>query len=434
MFSLLLLLSACKTGEEVYIPNPVYGSSVNGIPIEVTTIDGSTYLTIPSQLVFKQKLEQSEGDSYTFKEAGITLSGDLTGDAIYTQGAYKAELHFEKLSDDASLYYARPQEEKIKAYSEEEVMIELSDGSHLSGAITAKDNSRDREAVILINGSGSQDRYEAIGGHKPFYIIANTLAKEGFAVLSVDDKGVNKSSPLTGNETTFTLANDLLDEIASLKELGYAKISLIGHSEGGIIASIVANKADVKAIILMASPALSGEEIMLLQNKVSLESSGLQEAQIEFILALLRNMFDAVKIGDKESFKKSAMPIYNSEAMADLQWQTLTTPWTKTFISIDPALYLEKLTMPVLVLQGGKDTQVDPTLNVPKMKEALKESKSSYQIKLFDNLNHLFQSANTGLSDEYIKINETISDEVLKEIVNFLKDENETILCLIKYT
>lgn len=294
----------------------------------------------------------------------------------------------------------------------------------------------------MISGSGPQDRNETIFGHKPFLVIADYLTRRGIAVLRVDDRGVGGSTGNFAEATTKDFASDALAEVEYLKtrkEINPRKIGLIGHSEGGLIAPMVAVVSpDIAFIVLMAAPGLTGEQILYKQSALIVKVNGATEKEISRELNLMKKLYSVVKrVKDNTAAAKELRQIYegyyespagkkkkesnNYTQIINRQIKALTSPWFRYFLTYNPVPALEKIKCPVLAIDGEKDLQVPPEEDLQIIKKALeKGGNKNFEIKEFPNLNHLFQPAKTGSPLEYSKIEETISPLVLKTISNWI--------------
>lgn len=392
----------------------------NGLLIEMG-FDGENYfLTIPYQLNYFLEMELLEDGTLCNLPSGIIISGDFFGNANYDQLDYHEEIIFEKVSDDFKAYYTREQDPKDFPYNSEEVTIKVSEDVILSGTITSPYNDNKDTAVLFITGSGQQDRNSEIANHRPFLVASDYLTRNGIAVLRYDDRGAGKSIGDVENLTTFDSADDASAAVDFLKAKGYKKIILVGHSEGGTIAPIVAsNNSNVDGLILLAPPALSGLEISLDQNRTSLRFAGYDETSISVIVGIL-------ELGFKHSLaleRDKAIEYFSSlfgEAAAIENYEYVQTPWIRAFFELDPKEYLKNVKVPTYILQGMKDTQVTPNINLVPLKAALEESGTVHEVFEYENLNHLFQTCETGNITEYGFNEETISEEVLAKIVEIL--------------
>ncbi|MFW5756900.1 MAG: alpha/beta hydrolase family protein [Tangfeifania sp.] len=322
-------------------------------------------------------------------------------------------------------------------YHTEEVSYENTRaGIKLAGTLTLPEQAENVPAVILISGSGPQDRDETIFEHKPFWVIADYLTRNGIAVLRVDDRGVGGSEGNTGNSTSKDFAGDVLAGIEFLKtrkEISHSKIGLIGHSEGGIIAPIVANETrDVAFIVLLAGPGIPGEQILYEQGRLIGLASGMTEEQVaqnrktqEAIFNIIKTEKDSVVRLDRlqRTLTGGMYPMMNEDQnkAIDQQVATINSPWFHYFLTYDPRPALSKLKCPVMAIIGEKDLQVPPKSNLPAIEKALKEGgNENFKTMELPHLNHLFQHCETGSVAEYAQIEETISPEALKIVAEWI--------------
>ena len=327
----------------------------------------------------------------------------------------------------------RPQNPvKPYPYHEEELTYKsMEPGITLAGTLTIPENGGPFPAVVLISGSGAQNRNEELMGHKPFLVLADYLTRHGIAVLRFDDRGIGGSSTATSKETSENFARDVMGGVSYLKsrkEINPAQIGLIGHSEGGIIAPMVAAKSpDVAFIVMMAGTGVTGEEILKLQAELIMRANGTPEEIIKENARAQKVMLDIIKsTTDKEAAKEKVReelsdlnPMIRDVAQA--QMDSTMTPWMRYFLTYDPKTALEKVKCPVLAINGEKDLQVAPGQNLPEIEKALKagENKDFKTIEL-SGLNHLFQKCKTGSVAEYGQIEETISPTVLELISSWI--------------
>ncbi|MHB0936634.1 MAG: alpha/beta hydrolase family protein [Armatimonadota bacterium] len=312
-------------------------------------------------------------------------------------------------------------------------------GIRLAGTLTYPDGRGPFPAVVLIAGSGPSDRDETLFGHKPFWVLADYLTRRGIAVLRYDKRGIGAS---TGNLATATMEDYADDALAGVEYLKArkdvadpARIGLIGHSEGGTVAPMVANRTpDVSFLVLLAGDGVVGEQILLLQGAAIVKAMGGDDAAIAEQNAVQRALFAILKQhpNDETARQKlhqyftdriNALPEEQRQAMGDpepyIQGQIafLVNPWMRHFLTYDPATALRKLRVPVLALNGSKDTQVTPAENLAAITAVLKESGTKdVTVRELPDLNHLFQTADTGSPQEYGQIEETFSPEALQII------------------
>ena len=340
----------------------------------------------------------------------------------------------------------RPQEPKPPyPYNEEEVTYPNKDaGLTLAGTFTYPKEGKSFPAVVLVSGSGAENRNEELFGHKPFLVLADYLTRNGIAVLRFDDRGTAKSTGDFSTATTKDFVSDALagvEYLKSRKEVNKNEIGLIGHSEGGLIAPLAAVESpDVDFIVLMAGTGIVGKELLKKQTALILKANGYDEEKIKRDIDVLSRMYEVIvnekdtsvareKI--KEIFDKSYAELTNEEKKEigdptqffNQQVKTLLSPWFRFFLRYDPYPTLTKVKVPVLAINGEKDLQVPPEENLEMIKKALKEGgNKNYKVIELPGLNHLFQTAETGSPAEYSKIEETISPVALKTITDWIKE------------
>ncbi|MDZ7319348.1 MAG: alpha/beta fold hydrolase [candidate division KSB1 bacterium] len=338
----------------------------------------------------------------------------------------------------------RPQEPKGPfPYLEQEVSYRNeSAGIMLSGTLTLPKNGAPHPAVLLITGSGPQDRDEMVFGHRPFLILADYLTRQGIAVLRVDDRGVGKSTGTFATATSQDFAEDVMAGINYLKsrsDINPKFIGLIGHSEGGMIAPMVAARsADVAFMVLLAGTGLTGEQILTLQAALIMKANGASEAIIQKNRHIQKQIFDVLKTEPNDSLAakqirqimQTAMSAMTdeeklslglSEATLELQVKQVITPWFRFFLTYDPTTALRKVTCPVLAINGELDLQVPPKENLAAIASALKAGHNPHvTVKELPRLNHLFQTTTTGSPAEYLKIEETMSPLALQTIGDWI--------------
>lgn len=339
----------------------------------------------------------------------------------------------------------RPQEpEEPFPYKSEEISFKNGvDNVLLSGTLTLPENESNLPAVVLITGSGPQNRDEELLGHKPFLVLSDFLTRNGFAVLRFDDRGVGKSTGTFVTSTSEDFARDVLAAVEFLKtrnEIDKTKIGLIGHSEGGIIAPMVAVRSnDVSFIVLMAGTGVPGDSILIMQNRLIQKAEGVPEKEIDETTDIQRKLFQLVikssndeilqnQLGNKLNEYLSTIPDEQKNKLGDLktyinmQVKTFTSPWFKYFLEYNPAKTLEKVKCPVLALNGSNDLQVSPEENLSAIENALKKGgNKNYEIEILPGLNHLFQTSKTGAVSEYSSIEETISPMALNAMLEWMK-------------
>lgn len=311
----------------------------------------------------------------------------------------------------------------------------------LAGTLTVPKGPGPHPAVILITGSGAQDRDETIFGHKLFWVLADHLTRRGIAVLRVDDRGVGGSSgPADADSSDF--AKDVQGGLAYLKtrkEIDAKKIGLLGHSEGGLIALMIAGESKEPAfIVLLAGSTIPGKEILYGQGAALLKAAGASEADQIAQRKIQEKLFAIVSSTKDSTAAKAAMKtamgelvqtlseearstLKDNEAAAVGQLSMLTSKWFRFFLDYDPRAAAEKVTCPVFAINGSLDLQVLPQDNLPPLKAALtKAGNQDFEVREYAKLNHLFQTCESGQISEYGRIEETIAPQVLEDIANWI--------------
>jgi fermentation-respiration switch protein FrsA (DUF1100 family) len=341
--------------------------------------------------------------------------------------------------------FARPHDPKKPfPYAAEEVVYEnKAAGVKLAATLTLPKGAGPFPAVVLITGSGPQDRDETVAGHRPFLVLADYLTRRGIAVLRADDRGVGGSTGDVFKSTTADFADDALAGVAYLKgrkEVHPKQIGLLGHSEGGIAAPLAAVKsADIAFIVLLAGTGLPGEELLYLQGERVGRAAGAGEKELargralqEAFFAILKKEKDAAavrkqllaaveaeraKLSDEE--KKAAK---GQEVALQAQLKMIQTPWFRYFLTHDPRPALRQVRCPVLALNGAKDVQVPSKENLGAIEKALREGgNKDFTVKELPGLNHLFQTCKTGGIAEYGTIEETIAPAVLDLVADWVR-------------
>ena len=384
--------------------------------------------------------QQGVAVKFSLQRAGATFEGTLNADGSEMAGTWKQgggalPLIFRRVESLPTI--ARPQEpKKPYPYTEEEVSYDNKPGgAHLAGTLTLPPGTGPFPAVLLITGSGMQDRDESLMGHRPFLVLADHLTRKGIAVLRVDDRGMGGSTGGVVNATTEDFAGDAQAGIEFLKtrnkQIDAGKIGLIGHSEGAVIAAMIAARTqDVAFIVMMAGTGVSGAEASLAQGAALGRAAGLSSEAIakneeisRQVMAIVTGEQDAKvrdqrlkAIGDRLAARNPG----GAAAMAN-QFKMAASPWFHFFATYDPATALSKLTCPVLALDGELDIQVVPSVNLPAIVKALEAGRNKdYEIVKFPKLNHLFQTARTGLPSEYASIDETIAPVALETMSEWI--------------
>lgn len=309
----------------------------------------------------------------------------------------------------------------------------------LAGTLT-RPRKKISAAVVMISGSGAQDRDESILGHKPFWVIADHFARHGIATLRFDDRGTAKSKGDFATATSFDFADDsegALQFLRSLPELEGVPLGLCGHSEGGLIAPIVAARNEnVAFIVMMAGPGVNGEEILYNQARLIMEAEGASEEDImknaKFQRILLSMVVENIDSSNEDLETKATEALKAAMSKEELAEEDIemkikagiaavSNPWMRTFLTYEPADSLTKVQCPVLVINGGKDLQVDPKLNLPAIRKALEAAGNKrFEIVEYPELNHLFQACKTGSVSEYQDIEETYNKRPLSKMTEWI--------------
>ena len=304
-------------------------------------------------------------------------------------------------------------------YTTEEVSFSNGDAV-LKGTLTMPaDCDRKTPVLVMVTGSGLQNRDEELFGHKPFAVIADAFARAGIATLRYDDRGVGESTGDVVLCTTEDLKNDALAGVKLLRDR-FERVGVIGHSEGGTIALMLAGERQVDFAVSLAGMIVSGAETLLAQNRRAFESAGLPESEVEAFARLLSDTFTAIRT-------RAPLPSADNYDITDALRKnyaaalpSFRTPYMEFFLGLDLSASLSGITCPVMALNGTKDTQVQCDRNIAALEAGL-PSNSRSVIRAEDGLNHLFQHCVTGEVSEYKSIEETFSPEVLSEMIAWIK-------------
>ena len=380
------------------------------------------------------------GASYAAKYIAEGDSARLTGK--FKQSAYSFDLTCTR--SEKAFTLNRPQEPKPPfPYFGEEVEFEnKTAGVKFSGTFTRPKEGKRFASVILVTGSGPQDRDESLFGHKPLAVIADHLTKNGFAVLRYDERGVGKSTGNYSEATTMDFTLDAIEAVKYLKsrsDVDSSRTGIIGHSEGGVVAPMAAAMfPGVNFIVMLAGLGVPGDELMLMQYRAVMESESAPESKIEKQLIFNRELFEIVKSEtDSAKFFAAAddliaefqkvltpeekeIPDFKPETLRNML-KIVNTKWFRYFINTDPKEYLAKVRAPVLALNGTKDIQVPYRENLAAIEKSLKAAgNKNYKTVPLEGLNHLFQKCGKCSIEEYGKLEETFNEAALKEISGWM--------------
>jgi len=356
----------------------------------------------------------------------------LTGNWSQTGADEKIEF----VRSDQPLELRRPQTpSKPYPYHEEEISFSnAAAGVTLAGTLTLPKGAGPFPSALLIAGSGPNDRDEALASHRPFLVLADHLTRKGIAVLRYDKRGIGKSTGSADKATTVDLASDAQAALAYLKtrkEIDPAKIALIGHSEGAMIAPLIASRTkDVAWVVLLAAPATVGEETLLNQSELIGKAADLTDEQLEASLNFDQAAYDLVRT-EKDSaalreklkglVKETGLDAAMPPTLLETQLRMMESPWFRFFLDYDPLPNLKTLQVPVLALYGQKDLQVPAKANLSLLKQALQDAgNKDADIRELTDLNHLFQHAYSGTPTEYAAIEETFSPDAMQIISDWL--------------
>jgi pimeloyl-ACP methyl ester carboxylesterase len=373
---------------------------------------------------------------FDMPDIGGKFEGQLDNNAAtiagtWSQGGNSFPLILARVKNPSVLQLSRPQEPKRPyPYRDEDVTYDNPTANiKLAATLTVPRGKGPFPAALLITGSGPQDRDEAIMGHKPFLVLADYLTRRGIAVLRADDRGIGKSGGDFAPATSVDFATDAQAGVAYLKtrkEIDPHKIGLVGHSEGGIIAPMVAARnRDVAFIVLLAGTGIPGDRIVVDQVRMMAAASGMTGDRLAELTARHREIVEIFKSEKNEAIFAQKVRDRMTGKLSEVEINTAIArakgPWARYFIEYDPAPALRKVTCPVLALIGEKDTQVSATDNLPAIRAALQASgNKDFETVELPGLNHLFQLAKTGAPAEYGQIEETMSPKALEKIVSWI--------------
>ena len=426
---LRLVFHITEDGEKLKATMDSPDQGANGIPVDKVSMNGKE-LTIEMP---KMGIKFTS----TLNEDGTEIEG------TFNQGPMSLPLKMTR-EKVAKKELVRPQEPKTFAYQQEEVKFENPKGGHhLAGTLTIPPGGKFEEVVVLITGSGPQDRNEELLGHKPFLVLSDHFAKRGIAVLRYDDRGVGESTGTFKGSTSRDFADDANAAVSFLKkrkDMAGKKIGLCGHSEGGMIAPIVASEnPEVDFIVLLAGPGINIPDLMKLQTDKISEAEGVDEEMRKINAVIIEKAFGFLhsnKGMNKDNLRKGltqilsdgfeSLPASEKEGedknkFMEEELEMMLDSWFLYFMQFDPADYLTKVKCPVLAVNGELDLQVTSKENLEGIKNSLaKAGNKNVTIKEFEGLNHLFQKTETGAPSEYAKLEETFNEEAMKFVSDWI--------------
>ncbi|GAA5062520.1 alpha/beta hydrolase family protein [Nocardia callitridis] len=425
--------SAPTLGEwhgQIEIPDHPLALGVNFTDASSATID------IPAQGLSGAPLKEVRTDPEAVEFAIAAIPGDprfrgrfdaetetIVGDFTQSGQSFPLRLARGKVEEPA-----RPQEPKPPfPYKSEDVTYRSGDIT-IAGTLTAPEGAGPFPAVLLITGSGPQDRDEQIVGHKPFLLIADTLTRAGYAVLRADDRGVGGTGGDLEESNYTDLSGDAAAGVGFLRgrsEIDPTRIGLFGHSEGGYLAPLVAARPDsgVAFVVLMAGPAVPGSEVLIEQNRLIGAATGTPPEEVDTRVRQTTELVDVLKRNDIEGaqdlVRRQNAELPEDQRVSDEQLTAGINPILAALVNYDPAPALSALRVPVFAFYGGHDLQVPAAQSEQPMREHLAADPDA-TVHVFPGLNHLMQPAPTGNPSEYAGIETTVAPEVLTYVTDWL--------------
>lgn len=383
---------------------------------------------------------------FSIDKPSVTFSATLEDGPARLVGTWRQRgidypLTFDKV--DAPPGAKRPQEpDRPLCYHEEEVRIAVGDSIHLAGTLTRPNEHKRHPAVVLVSGSGAQDRDESAFGHRPFLVLSDMLTTRGFAVLRLDDRGVGGSTGDVYQATLDDLAGDVVaaaEHLAGRPDVDPVRISVVGHSEGGLVALLAAGRCPrIARVAMLATPMVSTRELRAMQTESIGRSMGASDAAINAIRAFNTTAFDAVEAGEQGERLQRTLSAAGRTLLASIpeaersHYATLTrdlvstasgyaTPWFRSLLTVDPGQVLGRIERPVLLVLGGKDVQVDAESSRRAAEASMSPMmKGRSRTAVLPAVNHMLQTSRTGTLNEYVLIDETIASEVAELLAKWL--------------
>ena len=398
----------------------------------------SATLDVPAQGAYDVPVDktvfQDNHLQMTLSAMGASYSGTLKGEAIegeFTQHGMAFPLNLARGEKEAPKVRPQDPQPPFNYCAEEVTFTNKKEGNTLAGTLTIPDGDGPFPALVLVSGSGQQNRDEELMNHRPFWVIADYLSRRGVAVLRYDDRGMGGSTGEVLNATSLDFSYDAeaaFDYLLNRKEINASQVGILGHSEGGIINFMVAaRRPEVAFLVSLAGPAVSGIEVLKEQQKAILRASGMTEEAVQFSSNANAKLFEVVETSsdrvEADSLLRQLLKGwgYNEELTEQTVGQ-MASPWMYYFLKYDPTDAIVKTNCPALLLNGSKDLQVLASQNLPAYEKIIAEhGKTNLTLREIPDLNHLFQHCDTGSPTEYVEIEETISPEVLEIIMEFVK-------------
>ena len=394
----------------------------NKVPLVFNFSTNGCTIDSPSQGVNGIQAEKTVKDDGTIKVKvgmiGATFEGKMTDGEIkgtYVQNGFPLPLTLKP----GKLVVKRPQT-PVPPFPYKEESVSFTNAQYtFNGTLTLPENySKNTPVVLMVTGSGQQNRDEELFSHKPFAVIADALARQGIASLRYDDRGWSDKSVNFADFTTDDFRQDAAAAIPLLRKR-FNKVGILGHSEGGTIAMMLAAEGKADFIVSLAGMAISGKETLIMQNRQAMSAIGLPKETVDSYCNSISKALDEIASGKKASeINIDDVPVA-LKPVTIKALQQADTPYIRHFLTVDAGKLLPEIKCPVLALNGTKDTQVDCDANTTRIEKGLANCKHS--IKKIDGVNHLFQHCNTGIVTEYQQIEETISPEVLQVVAKWIK-------------
>lgn len=394
----------------------------NKVPLVFNFSTNGCTIDSPSQGVNGIQAEKTVKEDGTIKVKvgmiGATFEGKMTDGEIkgtYVQNGFPLPLTLKP----GKLVVKRPQT-PVPPFPYKEEGVSFTNAQYtFNGTLTLPENySKNTPVVLMVTGSGQQNRDEELFSHKPFAVIADALARQGIASLRYDDRGWGDKSVNFADFTTDDFRQDAAAAIPLLRKR-FNKVGILGHSEGGTIAMMLAAEGKADFIVSLAGMAISGKETLIMQNHQAMSAIGLPKETVDSYCNSISKALDEIASGKKASeINIDDVPVA-LKPVTIKALQQADTPYVRHFLTVDVGKLLPKIKCPVLALNGTKDTQVDCDANTTRIEKGLANCKHS--IEKIDGVNHLFQHCNTGIVTEYQQIEETIAPEVLQEVAKWIK-------------
>lgn len=397
----------------------------NKVPLVFNFSTNGCTIDSPSQGVNGIQAEKTVRDDGTIsvkvEMIGATFEGKMTDGEIkgtFVQNGFPLPLTLKP----GKLVVKRPQT-PLPPFPYKEEAVSFTNAQYtFNGTLTLPENySKNTPVVLMVTGSGQQNRDEELFSHKPFAVIADALACQGIASLRYDDRGWGDKSVNFVDFTTDDFRQDAAAAIPLLRKR-FNKVGILGHSEGGTIAMMLAAEGKADFIVSLAGMAISGKETLIMQNHQAMTAIGLPKETVDSYCNSISKALDEIASGKKANeINIDDVPVA-LKPITIKALQQADTPYIRHFLTIDVGKLLPKIKCPVLALNGTKDTQVDCDANITRLEKGLTNCKHS--IKKIDGVNHLFQHCNTGIITEYQQIEETIAPEVLQVVAKWIKSES----------